>query len=322
MPQIAPSQVTTFKFQTPLKATVLNTMLTDAVTEGLLSLPNVSMVSDRSVSIGKFSAFTPLIDENGNLIPQRGIKVTFDEQIIMSWAKPSTSNIDEFRRNSPCGVGLRFMFTGDAVSTNDNANKAILNLLYRTDADEAIVTQNAGLRNNSFNGIIIAAFQHWSVSSTSVTTLPADWSNILQNDTLLTGTKGWLWQKKLRDSPTYNFDDYRTLCYLPPMGAYLVENKDTTIQYDYGRRGMVMTGLCPTFSTQEHYCFIWQHITLDSFELVISNINSWQKNDDYVLIGIAEFTGSEYNLLTGLGFMDNKTKKMGFDYGTKTLYLS
>ena len=322
MPQIAPSQVTTFKFQTPLKAAVLNTMLTDAVTKGLLSLPNVSMVSDRSVSINKFSAFTPLIDENGNLIPQRGIKVTFDEQIIMSWVKPSTSNINEFRRNSPCGVGLQFMFAEDAATTNSSTNKAILSLLYRTDADEAIVSQNAGLRNDSFNGVIVAVFQHWSVSSTSVTTLPADWSNILQSDMLLTGTKGYLWQKKLRDCPTYDSTDYRTICYYSPMGEYLVENKNTEIQYDYGHRGMVMTGLCPTFTSQEHYCFIWQHITQEDFELVIKDRSEWQKGDDYILIGIAEFRGSEYSLLTGLGFMDNKTKKMEFDYSRGTLYLS
>ena len=176
MPQVAPSQVTTFKFQTPLRAKVLNTLISDIATEGLLTRPSLRVdgANQGQIYIGKFGAIVrPVSKVNGVIMDQSAVKVTTTDETILSWVVPSATDYTYYR-DSPCAVGLMYEFE-EANATG----VPMLTLLY---PNEVYDDGDDKMKIGGFKGVIVCTIQHKKENNkflTCLSTYGADISSSL-----------------------------------------------------------------------------------------------------------------------------------------------
>ena len=182
MPQVAPSQVTTFKFQTPLRAKVLNTLISDIATEGLLTRPSLRVdgANQGQIYIGKFGAIVrPVSKVNGVIMDQSAVKVTTTEETILSWVVPSATDYTYYR-DSPCAVGLMYEFE-EANATG----VPMLTLLY---PNEVYDDGDDKMKIGDFKGVIVCTIQHKRNNDTFLTCLSTYGADISSS---LMAQDGW-----------------------------------------------------------------------------------------------------------------------------------
>ena len=206
MPQIVPSQVATFKFQTPLRAKVLNTLISDVATEGLLTRPSLRVGNGNQgqIFIGKFGAIVrPVSKVNGLVMEQSAVKVTTTEETSLLWNPPAATDYTYYR-DSPCAVGLMYEF--------EEANAEGVPVLVLLYPNTAYDDGDDKMKIGDFNGVIVCTIQHKKDEDdnkfyTCLSTYGADISSSLM------AQDGWNpdWFLSPKNPRTYNFTDESTI---------------------------------------------------------------------------------------------------------------